>query len=60
MAELRERLRPLSVGDPIEWTPATASERFVEAGLPVACVSTTNLSAAADKVPAVNHTRCRP
>jgi len=60
VAELRERLRPLSVGERIEWTAATASERFVEAGLPVACVSTTNLSAAADKVPAVNHTRCRP
>lgn len=60
VAELRERLRPLPVGAPIEWTADSATERFLDGGLPTACVSTTNLSASADKVPAVNHTRCGP
>jgi hypothetical protein len=57
---LRAKLVPLAVGAPVEWTPAAVSERYLEAGLPVECVSTTNLSAAADKVAAVNHQRCRP
>jgi hypothetical protein len=56
--ELREALVPLTVGDELTWTAATASENFVEGGLPVACVSETNLLANADKVPAVNHARC--
>jgi hypothetical protein len=60
IAELRARLKPLAVGDAVEWTPATATERFLDNGLPISCASTTNLSAAADKVPAVNHTRCGP
>jgi hypothetical protein len=60
VAELRARLRPLSVGEPVEWTPGAASERFLDAGLPISCASTTNLSASADKVPAVNHVRCGP
>lgn len=58
--ELRARLAPLSVGATLEWTDAAVTERFIDRGLPVACVSRTNLSASADKVPAVNHQRCRP
>lgn len=57
---LREALAPLSVGEELTWTLDTASERYVEGGLPVACVSRTNLLANADKVPAVNHQRCAP
>ena len=60
VAELRARLQPLAVGDAVEWSPASASERFLDNGLPISCASATNLSAAADKVPAVNHTRCGP
>jgi hypothetical protein len=56
--ELRAALQPLSVGAELTWTPSAASEKYVEGGLPVACVSDTNLLANADKVPAVNHTRC--
>ena len=60
VAGLRERLKPLAVGDALEWTTTTATERFLDDGLPISCASATNLSAAADKVPAVNHTRCGP
>jgi hypothetical protein len=60
VAELRARLKPLAVGDAVEWTSATATERFLDNGLPISCASSTNLSAAADKVPAVQHTRCGP
>jgi Cytochrome c554 and c-prime len=60
VAELRDKLVPLRVGEELEWTAASVTERYLESGLPVACVSTTNLSAAADKVPAVNHQRCTP
>ena len=58
--ELRARLAPLQVGQELVWTRESATENYVEQGLPVACVSTTNLRANADKVPAVNHTRCAP
>jgi hypothetical protein len=60
VAELRAALSPLTVGDELTWTQSAASEVYVEDGLPVACVSETNLLANADKVPAVNHGRCGP
>jgi hypothetical protein len=60
VAELRAALTPLSVGAELTWTAGTASENYIEGGLPVACVSDTNLSASADKVPALNHERCSP
>ena len=56
--DLRAALAPLRVGEELTWTLASATETYVEAGLPVACVSRTNLLANADKVPAVNHQRC--
>jgi len=60
VADLRARLVPLTVGEELVWTEAAATEVYVEGGLPVLCVSTTNLSARADKVPALDHTRCAP
>jgi hypothetical protein len=60
VADLRARLRTRSVGQSVTWTPDSATERFIDGAQPVACVSTTNLKASADKVPAVNHTRCTP
>ena len=60
VAALRAKLRPLAVGDELVWTREAADENYVEAGLPVACVSETNLLANADKVPAVLHSRCGP
>lgn len=56
--DLRAALQPLAVGAELTWTPGAASENYIEGGLPVACVSDTNLLANADKVPAVNHQRC--
>jgi hypothetical protein len=47
--------------DPVlEWTPATANEKFLKDGLPISCISTTNLSAAADKVEATARMLCKP
>jgi hypothetical protein len=60
VAELRARLQPYAVGEELEWTQALASERFLEDGLPTSCASRTNLSGRADKVPAVQHSRCGP
>lgn len=58
VADLRARLAPLRVGEEVTWTLDAASETYIEGGLPVACVSRTNLLANVDKVPAVNHQRC--
>jgi len=60
VAELRAKLVPYQLGETLEWTAATATEEFVRDGLPYSCISTTNLNASADKVPAVNHVRCQP
>jgi len=57
---LRAQLTPLSVGQELVWTREAASENYVEGGLPVACVSATNLRASADKVAAPEHSRCPP
>jgi hypothetical protein len=56
--ELRASLAPLQVGEELTWTRADAGETYVENGLPVACISRTNLLANVDKVPAVMHQRC--
>jgi len=41
----------------LEWTTDTGKTAYIEDGFPVTCVTTTDLNAAADKVPAVNHAR---
>jgi hypothetical protein len=56
--ELRAALAPLQVGEELTWTPEGAGETYVDGGLPVACISRTNLLANADKVPAAMHQRC--
>jgi hypothetical protein len=58
--DLREKLAPLAVGEELVWTRDTATENYVEGGLPVACISRTNLLGNADKVPRVDHQRCGP
>ena len=60
VAELRAQLAARSIGQELVWTPDTATELFVDHGLPVSCISTTNLQGSADKVPATLHTRCAP
>ncbi len=61
VAALRERLVPLSVGQPLVWTAAAAADTahgglsYVDDGTAVACVTTTGMNAAADKVPAPEH-----
>ncbi len=59
-AQLRERLRPWTVGQPVEWTADAATERFVDGNVPVACVSRTNLLASTDKVARAPRMRCSP
>ena len=60
VADMRAQLTPLTVGEALVWTREAATENYVEGGLPVACVSATNLLANADKVPAPEHARCSP
>ncbi len=61
VATLRAQLVPLRVGKQLVWTPAAAADTvhgglsYVERGTPVACVTTTGMNAAADKVPAPEH-----
>jgi Cytochrome c554 and c-prime len=44
----------------LTWTPATATLPYMESGLPYMCITTTSFNVAADKVPAVDHTKCSP
>jgi hypothetical protein len=60
IAEMRSRLVARSVGEELEWTPDVATETFMDRGVPISCVSATNLRASADKVPAKRHSRCKP
>jgi hypothetical protein len=60
VAQMRSLLAPRTVGQELVWTRATASEVFIDQGVPTSCISTTNLRASADKVPAPLHTRCGP
>lgn len=57
---MRAQLAPRSVGASLEWTPDGASETFDDRGVPISCISATNLRANADKVAAPLHTRCGP
>ncbi|HEY0463002.1 MAG TPA: multiheme c-type cytochrome [Polyangiaceae bacterium] len=61
VAALRERLLPLNVGEQLVWTPAAAADTahgghsYIDQGVPMSCVTTTGMNAAADKVPAPEH-----
>ncbi|HKE14237.1 MAG TPA: multiheme c-type cytochrome [Kofleriaceae bacterium] len=52
----------LGDGPVLEWTADTANQEYSDLDLHVtaSCISLTNLNAAADKVPATNHTACQP
>jgi len=61
VAALRGKLVPLSVGQQLVWTPSAAADTahgglsYLDQGVPVACVTSTGMNAAADKVPAPEH-----
>ena len=61
VASLREKLQPLKVGQQLVWTPEAVADtahgghRFIDEGVPMACVTTTGMNAAADQVPAPEH-----
>ena len=61
VARLREQLLPLNVGAQLVWTPEAAADTahgghsFIDQGVPMSCVTTTGMNAAADKVPAPEH-----
>jgi hypothetical protein len=55
---IRERLTTFDVGARLVWTAATATETYIDQGIPMSCISTTNLRAAADKVPAPGPEHC--
>jgi hypothetical protein len=58
---LRAKLVPLNVGKQLVWTPEAAADTahgghsYVDQGVPMSCVTTTGMNAAADKVPAPEH-----
>jgi hypothetical protein len=51
-------LATLNVGEPLTWTAESATETYLEAGLPMSCISTSGLLAAADRVPAAAAASC--
>jgi hypothetical protein len=61
VAALRSKLLPLSVGQQLVWTAAAVADTahgglsYLDQGVPMACVTSTGLNAAADKVPAPEH-----
>ncbi|HEY3666469.1 MAG TPA: hypothetical protein VGL19_10735, partial [Polyangiaceae bacterium] len=61
VAALRGKLLPLSVGQQLVWTASAAADSahgglsYVDQGVPMACVTSTGLNAAADKVLAPEH-----
>jgi len=61
VAALREKILPLNVGEQLVWTPEAAADTahgghsYIDQGVPMSCVTTTGLNAAADKVPAPEH-----
>lgn len=55
---VRESMTVFDVGTPLVWTADTATETYIEQGVPMSCISTTNLRAAADKVPAPTPEHC--
>jgi len=61
VAALREKIVPLSVGEQLVWSPDAAADTahggliYIDQGVPMSCVTTTGLNAAADKVAAPEH-----
>jgi len=59
---VRDAMPTFDLGDTplLEWTAASATERYLEDRVPFQCVSKTALAVAADKVPASRRQRCSP
>ncbi len=57
---VRNAMSTWQVGAALEWTPATATDKYFEDRTQLSCVTTTNLSVQADKVPATQPTKCKP
>ena len=56
--DLRAQMVNLSVGQELEWTSTNATENYLDQGIPVSCVSKTNLLGAASAVRASTSTKC--
>ena len=61
VADIRAKIVPLTVGAQLVWTPEAAADTahgghmYLDQGVPMSCVTTTGMNAAADKVPAPEH-----
>jgi len=61
VAALREKIVPLSVGEQLVWTKEAAADTahggltYIDHGVPMSCVTSTGLNAAADRLPAPEH-----
>ena len=60
--EVRAAMTTFTIGGMVEWTPATATDVYVDraTNAPVYCVTNTNLNVRADKFPAPTRSRCSP
>jgi Cytochrome c554 and c-prime len=58
---VRAKMATLDVGALLEWTAAKATATYTDSTdhLQYACVTDTNFNVVSDRVPAVNHTRCK-
>jgi len=61
IAALRAKILPLAVGEQLVWTKQAAADTahgghsYIDQGIPMSCVTTTGMNAAADKVAAPEH-----
>jgi hypothetical protein len=59
LAPYADTLPSFTIGTEVDWTPDTATSNFIDKGLPVSCIST-GIDGAADKVPVIPRTKCKP
>jgi hypothetical protein len=61
-SKFRDTIPTFTLGDLLEWTPQAATHVYNDrnTGLPVLCVTATNLNVLADKFPAPTRTHCSP
>jgi hypothetical protein len=62
-ASVRDAVKTVVIGPSpvLTWTAATANDGYIDNdGVPVRCLSTTNLNAQLPTFPAANHTKCSP
>jgi hypothetical protein len=57
---LAAKIPRFTLGSELVWSAETANLQYLDSGIPVSCISTTNLNARADKVKAQRQASCAP